>query len=398
LEESVSHPERMTSAERLTAADRPGIAQPVPERPVPAQPWGRILLAVALLVGLAVGVWEWRMRTLQLLPGDIQDSASFWAEQRRRIDREKVPIAIVGDSRILFDTDLGRFEALTGQRPLQLALAGTNARPFLQSLAADPDFKGLVLVGISEASYFRMEGGLFGHALETYHFESPSRKVSFQLYRWLARRLGFLDREYRMSILLMRRDKGLRAGTNGFYMQPWKVSRTGEDRETRLWPRIEADAYLNAHTRAFWARVFRAPPVNDEIISKTQKMTREAVDAIRARGGDVIFLKPPSRGAVLENEKRIVPREKAWDPLLVAASVKGLHFEDDPVARELFLPELSHLSRACATVYTDSYVRQLASIAPRIKLRADAPPPLTPKDCKPTEAALKVQQLVERGA
>ena len=47
---------------RQTAADRPGVAQPVPMRPVPAQPWGRILLGTVLLLVLLVAGWEeyWR--------------------------------------------------------------------------------------------------------------------------------------------------------------------------------------------------------------------------------------------------------------------------------------------------------------------------------------------------
>ena len=43
-------PSSTSSSERLTAADRPGVAQPVPERPVPARPWGPIALSVALIV------------------------------------------------------------------------------------------------------------------------------------------------------------------------------------------------------------------------------------------------------------------------------------------------------------------------------------------------------------
>ena len=354
-------------------------------------------MTVGVFVLLAIAAWEWRMRTLELLPGDIQDSASFWAEQRRRVNTENIEVAIVGDSRILFDTDFNRFEALTGVRPLQLALAGTNARPFLQSLAADPQFKGLALVGISEPSYFRKEAGLHGDALERYRFESPAQRVSFLLYRRLSYVLGFLDREYRLSILLLRLDSGIRPGTGGLYLEPWKFFTTGEQRQTAIWSRVETDAYLNGHARAFWARLFRAPPISAETIEMTQKETRAAVAVIRARGGDVIFLRPPSRGPVRTNEERIAPLDRVWRPLLAAASVRGLHFEDDPVARRLFLPELSHLSRACSVVYTDSYVRRLTQLTSRLKLRADAPAPLSPRDCMPTAAALTVQKTLEGG-
>ena len=38
---------------RQTAADRPGVAQPVPVRPVPEQPWGKILIGMLALLLLA---------------------------------------------------------------------------------------------------------------------------------------------------------------------------------------------------------------------------------------------------------------------------------------------------------------------------------------------------------
>jgi hypothetical protein len=388
----------MTSAERLTAADRPGVAQPVPERPIPAKPWGRIQLAVAVIVMLATAAWEWRMRTLELLPGDVRDTPSLWAEQRRRVDTEDIRVAIVGDSRILFDTDLSRFEALTGVRPLQLALAGTPARPFFAELAADPDFKGLALVGIAEGSYFRQGPGLYDDALARYRFESPAQRTSFLLYRRLSHILGFLDRDYRLSALLLRLDPGLRPGTRGPYQEPWKFSTTRDDRQTALWSRIETDTYLNGHARALWARGYTGPPLSAEVIAMTQQTTLDAVAAIRSRGGDVIFLRPPSRGPYRKNEARTAPRDRVWGPLLAAVGVQGLHADDDPVASQLFLPEFSHLSRACSTVYTDSYVRRLTSLTPRLKLRADAPAPLSPSDCLPTPAALAVQEALEDGS
>ncbi|MEP6967006.1 MAG: hypothetical protein ABI906_02895, partial [Pseudomonadota bacterium] len=117
---------------RLTAADRPGVAQPVPERDIPARPWRAISLTVMILTLVLSGFWEWRIRGLELSPGDLGDGPSHWAEQRRRIDAEAVPVAIVGDSRILFDTNFDRFERLTGLRPVQLALPGTNGLPFLE--------------------------------------------------------------------------------------------------------------------------------------------------------------------------------------------------------------------------------------------------------------------------
>ena len=91
---------------------------------------------------LMTAAWEWNARTnLGLRAGDIGDSPQAWAEARRAADH--APVAIVGDSRILFDTDQKRFEQLTGVRPVQVAHVGTNARALLEHFANDPNFHGL---------------------------------------------------------------------------------------------------------------------------------------------------------------------------------------------------------------------------------------------------------------
>ena len=123
---------------RLTAADRPGMAQPVPERDIPQQPWRGMALAVTVLVLLLTSLWEWKMRTLELVPGDLGESYDRWAELRRQVDKRNVPVVILGDSRILFDSDLDRATQLIGVRPLQLAIAGGSGCPSLRTSPTIP--------------------------------------------------------------------------------------------------------------------------------------------------------------------------------------------------------------------------------------------------------------------
>ena len=111
---------------RLTASDRPGQAQPVPTRDIPAQPWGRIMAAVAAAMVLGTAALEVNARkNFGLHAGDLDNSEVTWTNEKLRA--AGAPAAIVGDSRILFDTDLDRFEALTGVRPIQLAIHGARA-------------------------------------------------------------------------------------------------------------------------------------------------------------------------------------------------------------------------------------------------------------------------------
>ena len=368
-----------SNSERLTASDRPGVAQPVPERPIPARPWGPIGAIALVLMLFLTGVWEWNARRLQLLPGDLADGTGDWVEQRRKVDAGQGEVVLIGDSRILFDTDLDHFEKLTGIRPVQLALPGTNGRPFLQDLSDDPDFKGLVVVGMAEPLYFRDNIGLMGDALDRHKFEAPSQRSSWVIQSQLERVLGFLEDNYRLSNLIKRLDTGWRTGPRGPYLDVWKVRSGGRDRQTWLWPRIETDERLRLHAIAVW-NSHKGPPVPDEIIQMTQETTRVAVEKIRARGGDVILLRPPSSGALRAGERIGFARKRFWEPLLAAAKLEGIHFEDFATMQDLKVPEESHLSRACATVFTDAYVREIARRIERVKIRPEHAEPLT-KEC-----------------
>ena len=340
-----------------------------------------LIVAIALLTTMLTA-WEWRMRSLELLPGDLDDGPSSWAALRRRIDTENVPLAIVGDSRILFDTDLDRFEMLTGVRPLQLALPGTNGCPFLQNIAADPHFRGLLIVGITDVSYFRKETGRMAGALEAYRYESPAQRVSRTILDGLSRVFGFLDDDYRLSKLVQRLDPDWRSGVLGPYDDAWKLRVTGADRQTWLWPRIQSDTRLREHARMAWRfGSFAGAPVSDEIVAATLSATQAAVAAIRAHGGDVVFVHPPSAPELRAREDARLPRSRGWDSLLTTAGVRGIHADDEPTMHGLDIPEFSHLSRACATVFTDSYVRRLAQISDQVHLLRTAPPPLAPADC-----------------
>jgi hypothetical protein len=378
-----THQGALPAGLRKTAADRPGQAQPVPTRDIPAREWAKMGTVAFLMVVLLLSLWEWNARTrIGLRAGDIDDSPQAWAEQRRLADF--APVTIVGDSRILFDTDLDRFEKLTGIRPIQTAIVGTNARALLATYANDPGFHGLLIVGLADLSYFRPEGvGLGQSYLKGFEKnDKPSQLSGLWIDRLLQRYVAFLDSDYRLSKLAIRFDHGMRGGAYGPYDDVWKISETYDRRQYAMWDRIETDPYLRGHARHAW-NVFKGPPLPPAIANKVIANSAEAVRRIRARGGDVIFIRPPSAPELRSIEEGRLPRKMGWDALVAGTRTRAIHADDLPQAQKLNIPEWSHLSRKCATVFTDAYVRRLVQLTPRLKLKADAPPPLSRADCVP---------------
>jgi hypothetical protein len=342
-------------------------------RVVPSQQWTKILLVVALLVVTCMAGWEVQMRRLGLRAGDLDDGRPYWTVERRKIDSgPSEQVALIGDSRLLFDTDLATWQAITGFRPIQLALPGTGASAFLHDLARDEHFQGLVVVGVAPLVFFREGKGLMGDVLDYLTTESPSQRVSHRIDLFLQRHFAFLDQAYALFPLLERRKWPEREGVDGPYFgEVWKLAAQREDRQTMLWDRIETDEYLREHALEVWLSR-KAKPFEDAAIKARIDAARADIAAIRARGGEVVFVRPPSAPPLLTIEEQNVPRARAWDPLVRETESFGVYFADYPDMQGLEIPELSHLSRSSSLRFTRAYVLTLVDHVPWLKARARA--------------------------
>lgn len=330
----------------------------VTEREIPAARLPAIGWLVLVLVVAVTAAWEWRMRGLGLLAGDLDDDKSAWAVERRKVAAGDYDgVVIVGGSRILFDTSLDVWQELTGRRPVQLAMPGVTGVPVLASLAADTGFTGMVVIDVTPEQFFRegRNNPAFEGVLDYWEDEGPARRAGHQIGKLLETRLAFLEDAYSLTNLVDELNLPNRGEIRGPYLRPWKLSEGRADRQTVMWREIERNAGLREHAMKVWLTGKPKPP-DDALIAKICKDVAESVAAIRARGGDVVFIRPPSSGGYYEREERNVPRARSWDRLLREADVFGIHFEDYPDMQGLDLPELSHLTREDAARFTRAYV------------------------------------------
>ena len=361
---------------RQTASDRPGVAQPVPIRPVPEQPWGRILTGTIVLLALMLGTWEWYWRDFGATPG-IRNSDGLWAIQRRRIDNgEGDATVIVGASRVYFDVQLDVWERLDGKRPIQLAFEGTSPLKVMEDLAADPKFTGHLLVGVAPEQFFG-GNGYRAAAFKYFHTESPSQRLG----QWLSMRMiepfvAFYDPDFSLAAVLKRLPWPDRPG-RPTRLDVRKLAVTEADRNTHLWEKVEDDPEYHELARKIWSQKF-VPSEDDLPPEKIRQTANEQIDKVsavvarlRAHGVKVLFIRPPSTGPYLDFEKRLYPRAATWDVLLAKSGAPGIHFEDYPQLQQLDLPEWSHLSPADAKRFTAA----LHEIIARDFWRGDASPP-----------------------
>jgi len=340
---------------RQTAADRPGVAQPVPVRPVPEQPWARIFIGAIVLFTLLLVGWEAYWRSFGARPG-IANTYGLWAMQRRRIDAgEPNATVLLGASRVFFDIQLPVWERLAGRRPVQLAIEGTSPLPFLDDLADDPHFTGQVLVGVAPDVFFsgyQYRGGVLAYMRK----ESPSQRVG----QWLSMQLiepyfTFDDPDFALKTVLARQPWPVRPGKRWF-TEVRKLSESESDRNTHLWSKVGDDLGYREVARNIWREGFVPSdddPTPEEVAKGVREQIERAVKAVaklRARRVKVLFVRMPSTGEYLAYENREFPRASTWDVLLAATGAPGIHFEDYPELRPdvqgYYLPGWSHMVRA----------------------------------------------------
>jgi hypothetical protein len=342
---------------RQTAADRPGIAQPVPVRPVPEQPWGRILLGVVVLLALLVAAWEWYWRAYGVTPS-ISNTYGLWAMQRRRIDTgEGDATVLVGASRVYYDIELPVWQHLDGRRPIQLSFEGTSPLMYLEDLADDPKFTGRVFVGVEPDLLFSGYG-LRSGAIRYMRKESPSQRIG----QWLSMRLiepyfAFDDPDYSLQTVLARQPWPARPGKRWLH-DVRKLGVHQADRNSYLWEKLENDPEYRALARRIWLEGFE-PSDDDPTPEEARKIEKEqieraakAVAKLRVRGVQVIFVRLPSNGEYLAYENREFPRARTWKALLAATDAPGIHFEDYRELQGYNMPEWSHMTRSEAERFT----------------------------------------------
>ena len=336
---------------RQTAADRPGVAQPVPVRPVPEQPWGKILVGIVVLLALLVGGWEWYWRAYGVRPS-ISNTYGLWAIQRRRVDAgEGNATVLAGGSRMYFDVQLPVWERLDGRRPIQLSFEGTSPLAAVEDLAADANFTGRLLIAVEPDLFFSGFEYRAG-AIRYLQKESPSQRIG----QWLSMHLieplfAFDDPDYALRAVLARQPWPERPG-RVWETDVRKLAETEADRNTHLWSKVADDPQYRELARRIWRQGFQ-PSEDDPTPEEALRIEHEqiermakAVAKLRARAVKVLFVRMPSSGEFLAYEDREYPRARSWTALLAASGAPGIYFEDYPQLQGYYLPEWSHMTRA----------------------------------------------------
>jgi len=306
--------------------------------------WGLTLL---LVIG-CVSAWEtfWRERGFS---PSVRDDHSLWVAARRELrPHDPDEVVLVGSSRTQVDINPDALIATTGWRkPIQLAVTMGSTMPMLRHLARDSSFAGIVVAEINPAIFFaalRILDPITGRLLERFHTLTTADLVEFRLSMFVQQQLIL-----RLPALSPR--ELLRAIARGEWPHPQHYT---VDRTRYRFMDFELRRGLAARNRFATANRARSKAtfLRPQALVKRLDEIEALVETIEARGGEVIFVRFPSNAHVLEDERKVVPRDRYWDVFVAHTDALAIHFEDYPELASFTAPDGEHLDRRDAITFS----------------------------------------------
>ena len=326
----------------------------------------RAALLMLCIVTASVAVWEIYLRKKGLTP-TFDDGGPLWADKRSQVYQPADKATVfIGSSRIKFDLDIPTWEAVTGNTAVQLACVGSNPLPVLDNLAADTKFKGRIVVDVTEGLFFSTAMSNMAtpnECIKYYNERTPAQQASFVINHFLESKLVFLDKEnFSLNARLNQLELKSRPGVFMFPIFPWQFGRVNYNRQETMVPQFVSDTNLHNQVTGIWQffrKMSKEPPASGPKLDSILNTVKADVAAIKARGGDVFFIRTPSSGPFWMGEQMGFPRPKYWDRLLLETQCAGLHFADYPAINHFICPEWSHLAPADAILFTKEFIRIL---------------------------------------
>lgn len=317
--------------------------------------WGRTwLLALVFCVSL-LACLEGYFRFAGHRPS-VMDDKSLWAYWRQKASGIGTnAIVLLGNSRMQLGFSLDAWKQMfPDQTVLQLAVDGSNPAPVLQDLASDPAFHGIVICDIEAWTILGKDWmGPETEYLSYFHKQwGPAKETECVLRTILQRHIVLLNPGLSPGESIGLIVRGRFPGPQYLRMRP--------DRSVQADYKL-ADVEMQKHR---WRRLNRGMMVALKGASRQQwhediKDFSRWVQRIRARGGNVIFVRFPSSGEVREIEEQYFPKTAFWDDFAELVGAECIHYEEVPSLRGFRCPEDSHLDERDAPRFTQSLAEEL---------------------------------------
>ncbi len=311
-----------------------------------------VIVLALLVAGAALAGWEWFWRTQGYEPA-LYDDRDLWSLHRERVTEvdQARNFTVAGASRIQLAFSTDAFESsMPGWTATSLAINGHYPTAVVEDLAEDDDFAGVLLVAVDARGLAHWYRDMSEPWVRHYHRDfGPQRRIERQLLTALQNRLVIVGSEFN----LVRRLTGWLDGRP----PPRHYTRLLHDRTISAdYQQADVEGLRRHFAQGLAADYERRPAPAPGRWRAELESIGEAVSAIQARGGKVVFLRMPTSDRHWELDSENYPRDRYWNRLSEATGARTVHFADHPELAGLELPDTSHIDGRDRAAFTRSLV------------------------------------------
>ena len=310
-----------------------------------ARHWRKAWLLAAAIVLLVVGGWEILVRGAGHAP-EFADNRALWLSARHRLTTpDPSVIAVLGASRVQRAVDGNVLADALGRPVVQLAVEGSSGLPVLENLAADPRFRGTVVISIAPPFSFnrrlsKLDAGDQAAWVRDYLQQSRSRRMEQELRLGAQGLFAFRSADASVSRLL----PGLLA-TGELPSNDFKT--TTRDRFVAIEPE-KYEVTVNEETVV-------------ELYDQLLGYFAQVVQILNAKGSRVFVVRLPTDGLVRDYERETFPKEQFWNRMQQAIPARFIHADDYPELAGFMSADGSHVDSGRAAEFTRVLAQVLAA-------------------------------------
>jgi len=318
--------------------------------------WTTAWLLALVIATAIVGTAEFHWRDLGYRP-NIRDSTELWSIQRDRIyTAKKIPLVLLGASRIEFGVDMKLLKALLPRyQPVMLAQNAHYPLATLRDLAADERFHGVILCDIESSGLYKIYSDMQQPLVDYYHRQwSPSWHMHRLLLTAWQAHFDVANPQFAMVATALRWIDGAPPPQRDYFR--FYADRSGDIDYTQVDAAAARRHFDQLVAAGQGTHALIAPDIWFADLHEVYNWT----NTINARGGKVIFYQSPIAGALHDADAIAHPRTLYWDRFAANAPPAAvLNAADDSRLRAFPLPDDSHLDFHDKPGYTQALVDAL---------------------------------------
>ena len=311
--------------------------------------WLQAWLLAAGLVIMIIATWEGALRYAGFSP-EYADNRGLWLSARHQLSRpDPSVIAVLGASRVQRAVDVDVLSERLQRPVVQLAVEGSSGLPVLENLAADPRFRGSVVISIAPAFSFnrrlsKLDAGNQAAWVRDYLQQSQSRRMEQELRLSIQGLFAFRSADAVVSRMIPALlDSGKFPGPD---YKTTQRSRFVSIDQSRYAEEVSQDSIVEMYrenTEAYEQQGF----------AELLRYFSMLVEVLSAKGSRVYILRLPSEGAVLDFERQHFPKDRFWGQMQRYLNAQFIHFEDYPELEGFLSTDGSHIAAEKAGEFTE---------------------------------------------